>query len=153
MPMLKEEETSCLDDYSNNYSSSCSSNYSNEELLTKTGTKTKTNSQIKVLKSKSKSNSKTIRVLFTISLLLLLFQTSSYAGTDGAELSGAYDKIVGLIGGIGGKIISIVSGVLGLTGMAVKFNPTAIYSFLGTAIGVGSLSFIVDTTVTAVMMF
>lgn len=90
--------------------------------------------------------------LITFSLMALLV-TSAIAGTDGQELASAYSKLTGIIGGIGGKIIAFFSGVMGLIGCAVKFNPGAIMSFFGVAIGVGSLSFIVDSTVTCLLIF
>jgi hypothetical protein len=92
-------------------------------------------------------------VTFYVAILIIISTSSAFAGTDGQELSGAYDKLVGIVGGVGGKIVALVSGALGLVGCAVKFNPTAILSFLGVSIGVGSVSFIVDSTVTALLNF
>jgi hypothetical protein len=92
-------------------------------------------------------------IAFYILCMLCIFTVSSFAGTDGQELSGAYDKFKGIVGGIGGKIVALVSGALGLVGCAVKFNPGAIMSFLGVSIGVGSISFVVDATVTAMLCF
>ena len=91
-------------------------------------------------------------VLLSLVLILLLSNTS-FAGTDGQELKTAYDKFSGIIGGIGGKLVALFSGAMGLIGCAVKFNPTAILSFFGVSIGVGSLSFIVDSTITCMLYF
>ncbi|MDR0422970.1 MAG: hypothetical protein LBH46_00075 [Rickettsiales bacterium] len=95
------------------------------------------------------NNKKHLFDILFLSIVLLLFISPSFAGTEGEELSGAYDKLKGIVGGIGGKIVALLSGALGLIGCAVKFNPGAILSFLGVSIGVGSVSMIVDTTVTA----
>lgn len=90
--------------------------------------------------------------LVTLSLMVFLI-TSAIAGNDGQELVSVYDKLTGIIGGIGGKIIAFFSGVMGLIGCTVKFNPVAIMSFFGVAIGIGSLSAIVESTVTCLLTF
>lgn len=91
-------------------------------------------------------------VLLTFVLVLLL-STNSFAGTDGQELQTAYDKLTGIVGGIGGKIVALFSGVMCLIGCAVKFNGAAILSFFGVAVGVGTVSYIVDSTVTCMLYF
>ena len=98
----------------------------------------------------------TYRLMNTLSLsivLLLFLLNVSFAGNDGQELKGAYDKLVGLINGTGGKIIGIVSGLIGIIGCVVKFNYLAILSFFGVAIGIGSINLIVDTTITCLLYF
>ncbi len=92
-------------------------------------------------------------IVLTTVVMVLFFSSKSYAGTDGQELQSAYDKLAGLISGVGGKILALFSGAMGLIGCAVKFNPMAILSFFGVSIGVGSLSFIVDSTVTCMLNF
>ena len=92
--------------------------------------------------------------ILALSIILLLFLlNNSFAGTDGQELEGAYDKLVGLINGTGGKIIGIVSGLIGIIGCVVKFNYFAVLSFFGVAIGIGSINLIVDTTITCLLYF
>ncbi|MDR1926362.1 MAG: hypothetical protein LBQ13_01570 [Endomicrobium sp.] len=92
-------------------------------------------------------------VALYVIVLLVILTDLSFAGTDGAELQGAYDKLTGIVGGVGGKIVALVSGTIGLIGCVVKFNPAAILSFLGVSIGVGSVSYIVDSTVSALLLF
>lgn len=99
------------------------------------------------------SNRRLLETSLVILSLVLLLNNSAIAGTDGQELASAYNKLTGIIGGIGGKIIAFFSGVMGLIGCTVKFNPVAIMSFFGVAIGIGSLSFIVDSTVTCLLAF
>jgi hypothetical protein len=98
-------------------------------------------------------NKKFITLVLNILVISIILSSSAFAGTDGQELSGAYTKLSGLVGGIGGKIVALISGTFGLISSIAKFNPVAIASFFGVAIGVGSLSFIVDSTVTCLINF
>lgn len=107
------------------------------------------------LKNTLKKNSHKI-VEFSLLILVIFFIlliNDSFAGTDGQELKSTYDKLVGLVSGIGGKIVALISGVLGLIGCAIKFNVGAVLTFFGVAIGVGTVSTIVDTTVTCLLTF
>lgn len=91
-------------------------------------------------------------LILSMILLLLIFNIS-FAGTDGQELEGAYNKIVGLFTGTGGRIIGMVSGVCCIIACIIKFNYFAILSFFGVAIGIGSVNLIVDTTITCLLYF
>ena len=106
--------------------------------------------KIKFLK---KINPKAINIVLITLIVLLILSSNSFAGTDGQELKSAYDKFSGIVGGIGGKIVALFSGVMSLIGCALKFNALAILSFFGVAIGIGTLSFIVDSTVTCMLLF
>jgi len=55
-------------------------------------------------------NSETLQVVSLTILFTVAFLNVSYAGTGGSELTGAYDKIMGLLQGTGGKIMMAVSG-------------------------------------------
>ena len=94
-------------------------------------------------------------VKFTLMILIILVAmiAPTMAGTEGAELSPAYEKFSGIFGGAGGRIIALFFFFLGTISCALKFNSAAILSFFGVAIGVGSVSFIVDSTVTCLLCF
>jgi hypothetical protein len=105
-------------------------------------------------KKSTKSLINKINTYLILAIIMIIFSPIlAFAGTDGAELQGAYDKLVGFIAGIGGKIIALISGLFGIVGCVAKFNPPAIFTFFGVAIGVGSVGTIVDTTVTACLCF
>lgn len=96
---------------------------------------------------------KNLNKVILLVIFLLIISNSANAGTNGQELSSVYEKFSGIIGGFGGKLIALISGVFGVMSCVMKFNPGAIFTFFGTAIGVGSISFIVDSTVTALLFF
>ena len=68
-------------------------------------------------------------------------------------MEGAYNKLMGIIGGYGGKIIAGITALFGFIGWVVKFNASAIVTFFAVAIGVGTVSTIVDSTITCLLNF
>ena len=58
-----------------------------------------------------KISSHFLKYLFFLGCMILIFLVAphAFAGTDGAELKPAADKISGLIGGWGGKLVCMVS--------------------------------------------
>ena len=92
------------------------------------------------------------QVLYCLFILTLaLLATHAFAGTTGAELKPAADKVAGLIGGWGGKLLCLCSLALGVLGSLVKFNPYLIAGCFGvcvvTALGVA----VINASVTALI--
>jgi hypothetical protein len=85
--------------------------------------------------------------------LIVISSTNSFAGTDGAELNTAYEKLSGLIGGTGGKLIMGGSLITALVAWAQKANPlvigTPIFIGIATAVATG----VIDATVTSLLTF
>lgn len=90
---------------------------------------------------------------FYIFLLFILFFFSwhAFAGTTGAELRPAAEKLAGLIGGWGGKTICLTSLTLGLIGLVGRFNPYLVTGSFGTCIVSGLGVSVVNATVTALI--
>jgi hypothetical protein len=86
-------------------------------------------------------------------MFLMLIGTLSYAyaGTTGAELRPAAEKLSGLIGGWGGKTICLCSLVLGIIGSAIKFNPYAVAGCMGTCVVSGLGVAVVNASITALI--
>lgn len=98
-------------------------------------------------------DSSKVYTCFFIFLLLPLFLYSwhAYAGTTGAELRPAAEKLAGLIGGWGGKTICLTSLTLGLIGLVGRFNPYLVTGSFGTCIVSGLGVSVVNATVTALI--
>lgn len=98
-------------------------------------------------------DSSNVGAYFFIFLLLMLFLFSwhAYAGTTGAELRPAAEKLSGLIGGWGGKTICLTSLTLGLIGLVGRFNPYLVTGSFGTCIVSGLGVSVVNATVTALI--
>lgn len=84
-------------------------------------------------------------------LILFLFSWHAFAGTTGAELRPAAEKLAGLIGGWGGKTICLTSLTLGLIGLVGRFNPYLVTGSFGTCIVSGLGVSVVNATVTALI--
>lgn len=76
---------------------------------------------------------------------------SAYAGTDGAELSSAFDKMLGLITGTGGRIIVLTGAAFALITSMIKFNVVGLISSLGIGIAIGVLGPVINATVTVLL--
>lgn len=98
-------------------------------------------------------DSSKVYTYFFILLMLTLFLYSwhAYAGTTGAELRPAAEKLAGLIGGWGGKTICLTSLTLGLIGLVGRFNPYLVTGSFGTCIVSGLGVSVVNATVTALI--
>lgn len=92
-----------------------------------------------------------IFIRIALSFSLMIFVNYAFAGTGGGELQPAAQKVAGLISGWGGKLICMVSLLLGVLGSAMRFNPYLVAGFFGTclfsALGVA----IVNASVTALI--
>lgn len=106
-------------------------------------------SKLKLPKQKLKRLKTYLQPVLTV--ILMLAATHAFAGTDGGELQPAAQKVAGLISGWGGKLICMVSLLLGVLGSAMRFNPYLVAGFFGTclfsALGVA----IVNSSVTALI--
>lgn len=107
--------------------------------------------KIKFLK---KINPKAINIVLITLIVLLILSSNSFAGTDGGELAETYNKLTGIVGGYGGKII----GLLGIILAAVSWlSNKGQFSSIGTAVGIililGSAAGFVGATITCLMLF
>jgi type IV secretory pathway VirB2 component (pilin) len=100
--------------------------------------------------NKKKSINKVLVYLVLLAVVLNLSTSSAFAGTDGAELQTAYDKILGLFKGMFGKLLALTSFVIGTTNCVVKFNPYVFFGSFGTALATGVVPYILDATITAI---
>lgn len=85
--------------------------------------------------------------------IIAIMVAPAMAGTDGQELSGAYNQIKGLLTGMGGKLIAIVSWVFSIVGCFAKFNFGAVATSFGVAIATTAAPLFVDATVTCLLNF
>jgi len=111
------------------------------------------NKKTKSMKKLTKKiiNSETTKILYLTVFFTVSFINLSYAGTGGSELTGAYDKIMGLLQGTGGKIMMAVSGTWAIMGSLMKFNPSAVFSTAGIGIAIPVVSGFIDASVTALI--
>ena len=92
------------------------------------------------------------QVLFiSAAVLLLVMAPDSFASTTGAEFKGAWDKMVGVIDGFGGKMIAGVALATVLLGSVLRFNPYVVFGALGVGITASVGTGIIGATVTAVI--
>jgi len=111
------------------------------------------NKKTKTMKKLTKKiiNSETVKVLSLAMLFTLSFISLSYAGTGGSELAGAYDKIIGLLQGKGGKIIMASSVLWGVIGSVGKFNPASVITPAAIGIIIPASSGMIDISVSALI--
>ena len=106
--------------------------------------------KIKFLK---KINPKAINIVLITLIVLLILSSNSFAGTDGGELAETYNKLTGIVGGYGGKII----GLLGIVLAAISWLSKSNFTVIGTAIGIilmlGSAASFIGATITCLMLF
>ncbi|MFC1659301.1 hypothetical protein ACFL0U_01920 [Pseudomonadota bacterium] len=96
------------------------------------------------------SNQKQI-FLFAILVFCLFSVSQALAGTGGAELNGAYDRIMGMITGTGGKIAMAGCFATTVVTFIKGMSPGAIAMPLGAGVILATMQSIVDSTVTALI--
>lgn len=90
-------------------------------------------------------------IFLGIAGLVFFFCTDSMAGTTGVEFKGAWDKVVALIDGYGGKMIAGVALATALLGSVLRFNPYVVFGALGVGITASVGTSIIGSTVTAII--
>ena len=89
--------------------------------------------------------------LLMVALMVALFAMPALAGTD-TTFDTAFTKFSGFLEGSGGKIITLISLVGGLIGLAAgRFSMAQIAIPVGVGIGVGTGIPIVTSTITAII--
>lgn len=108
--------------------------------------------KLKVLKQNiSKGENIKTFALAGFAMLALSISAESMAGKTGTEFQPAWEKMVELVGGFGGKMIAGVSLGIALIGSALRFNPLLIFGSLGTGIAAAFGTTVIDKVVTAII--
>lgn len=106
---------------------------------------------MKRFKLKKLINSNICQTLFLTLIFTSIGISLAHAGTGGSALNSAYDEIMGLLQGTGGKIMMAVSGTWAILGSIMKFNPSAVFSTAGIGIAIPVTANFIDASVTALI--